>query len=26
LTGGNDVITLTDGTVITLVGVDHKIF
>jgi hypothetical protein len=24
--GGNDVITLTDGTVITLVGIDHKIF
>jgi hypothetical protein len=26
VTAGSDVITLTDGTVITLVGVDHKLF
>lgn len=26
VTGGSDVITLTDGTTITLVGVDHKLF
>jgi hypothetical protein len=26
VSGGSDVITLTDGTTITLVGVDHKLF
>jgi len=26
VTGGSDVITLSDGTTITLVGVDHKLF
>jgi Ca2+-binding RTX toxin-like protein len=26
VTGGNDMITLTDGTQITLVGIDHKVF
>jgi hypothetical protein len=26
VTGGNDVITLSDNTVITLVGIDHKVF
>ena len=26
LAGGSDTITLTDGTQITLAGVDHKMF
>jgi hypothetical protein len=24
--GGNDVMTLNDGTAITFIGIDHKIF
>jgi Ca2+-binding RTX toxin-like protein len=26
LVGGNDVMTLSDGTQITFIGIDHKIF